>query len=96
MADQDAPSLVRIETVETVGQGSRQINNRTRRSASVAESLLDQVPSDTSGDGHHREFRRGQLAVKAARWSCAQVAYVRAGRPSSRRTVSVVSPASRA
>ncbi|CAM5516239.1 hypothetical protein SALBM311S_09700 [Streptomyces alboniger] len=58
--------------------------------------LLDQVPSDTAGGGDDREFHRGPPAVKAARWSCAQVAYVRAGRPSSRRTVSVVGPASRA
>ncbi|MFJ2006839.1 CU044_2847 family protein [Streptomyces chartreusis] len=37
MADQDAPSLVRIETVETDGHGSRQISNRARRSAPLAE-----------------------------------------------------------
>ncbi|WP_030788275.1 CU044_2847 family protein [Streptomyces sp. NRRL S-920] len=37
MADQDAPSLVRIETVETDGHGSRQISTRTRRSAPLAE-----------------------------------------------------------
>ncbi|MDF3144206.1 MULTISPECIES: CU044_2847 family protein [unclassified Streptomyces] len=37
MADLDAPSLVRIETVETDGHGSRQISNRTRRSAPLAE-----------------------------------------------------------
>ncbi|MFC5219847.1 CU044_2847 family protein [Streptomyces coerulescens] len=37
MADQYAPSLVRIETVETDGNGSRQISNRTRRSAPLAE-----------------------------------------------------------
>jgi hypothetical protein len=37
MADLDAPSLVPIETVETDGHGSRQISNRTRRSAPLAE-----------------------------------------------------------
>ncbi|MCT9083677.1 CU044_2847 family protein [Streptomyces fulvoviolaceus] len=37
MPDQDAPALVRIETVETDARGTHQISSRTRRSAPLAE-----------------------------------------------------------
>ena len=59
------------------------------------DRLLDQVPSDAAGGGDDGEFHRFFPAVKAARFSVAQVAYLRAGRPSRRRTVSVVGPGSR-